>query len=126
MVSLQIIGPAVRVPPAGQTALLNTFAEFNCTTVEGPAIWIINGLQYVALTNEPHKANGITRTTFLLRGTGEYFTVLQVYASVRNNNTEIKCRASSDVESDPVFLSVQGILCRENCSRLLFLIIGLK
>ena len=65
-------------------------------------------MEYVAITDEPHIANGIVRTVFWVRGS-EYFTVLQVNASVRNNNTEIKCRAAeSNVESGPVFLRVQG------------------
>lgn len=67
-----------------------------------------------SITEEPHRARGIIRTVLEGRGS-EYFTVLQVMASMRNNNTEIKCRAGNGIESNPVFLRVQGMPLSMSC-----------
>ena len=66
---------------------------------------MINQVQY---DFNIHPDRGIVRSDF--RGVGSVQqTTLDVDATVGNNNTELRCRVSEQVQSAPIFLQIQGI-----------------
>lgn len=88
----------------GETVLLGTLSEFRCTTVGYSPQWVINGTRL----NEDHRNRGIYRLFLHQISRSDFSSALRVNARESNNNTEIKCRVTADIESEPVFLKIQG------------------
>ena len=97
----------ITVAPTNQVALLGEHPRFFCKADGGTPLWpwVINQVLY---DFNIHPDRGIERTD--LRGVGSVQqTTLEVHATVENNNTELRCRVSEQVQSAPVFLQVQGM-----------------
>lgn len=97
---------AVQQPPIGKIVLLGDSAEFECLVEGHSPHWVIDGTRY---NRNVHGSRGIERTLLQQISSQEFLSRLQVNATESNNNTELLCRiANTGVESQPVFLIVQG------------------
>ena len=95
----------ITMAPTSQITLLGERPQFFCEADGGTPRWVINQVPY---DHTFHPDRGIARRAFQVMGSVRQ-TTLEVHATVDNNNTELRCQVSEQVQSAPILLQVQGM-----------------